>query len=99
MAKARIFQPAKTAMQSGTAKTKGWVLEFVPQKPYFVENLMGWTGMSETQTEVRIPFASKEDALAYAEKHKLDFEVYEPHLRKTRRRAYADNFAFKKMTG
>ncbi|NBX03067.1 MAG: ETC complex I subunit [Alphaproteobacteria bacterium] len=75
MAKVKIYQPAKTAMQSGMAKTHSWLLEFVPQKPYFVDNLMGWVGMSDTQTEANLRFATKDDAVAYATREGLDFEV------------------------
>ena len=99
MAKAKIYQPDKNAMQSGKAKTKKWVLEFVAQKPYFVDNLMGWVGMNETQTEVRISFATQQEAVAYAQKNQLDYELYQPNARKTIRKAYADNFAFKRVAG
>ena len=99
MAKAKIYQPAKTAMQSGMAKTHSWLLEFIPQKPYFVDSLMGWVGMNETQSEANMRFATKEEAVAYATRSGLDFEISEPQPRKNRRKAYADNFAFKKRVG
>lgn len=99
MPKAKIYQPDKNAMQSGKAKTKKWVLEFIPQKPYFVDNLMGWVGMTDTQTEVKLQFDTQADAVSYASHNKLEYEVIAPNPRKTMRKAYADNFAFKKRSG
>lgn len=99
MNKARIYRPDKNAMQSGRAKTKKWLLEFVAQKPYFTDNLMGWTGMNETQTEVHLRFATKQEAIAYAEKNRIAYEVYEPNSRATLRKAYADNFKYDKISG
>ena len=99
MAKAKIYQPDKNAMQSGKAKMKKWVLEFVPQKPYFVDNLMGWVGMSETQPEVKMHFDTREEAVAYAERNRLEYETYEPNPRRNLRKAYAANFAYNKVSG
>jgi len=95
MAKAIIYQPDKSAMQSGKGKTKDWLLEFVPEKPYFVDNLMGWTGMTDMPQEIRLYFPSKEAAVAYAIQQKLPHEVIEPKKRSHIRKAYADNFKFK----
>jgi len=97
MSKAKIYQPAKNAMQSGMGKGKTWLLEFIPETPYFVEGLMGWSGMSETSRELRLKFPSKEAAIAYAEKNKLEFEVFEPNKRVERAKAYADNFSFNRV--
>ena len=93
--RARIYQPAKTAMQSGTAKTKGWVLEFAPTSAREVDPLMGWTSSDDTQTQVRLRFASKEDALEYALDNGIDAIVQEPKARKhnIRMRGYGENFA------
>ena len=99
MAKARIYRPDKTAMQSGKAGMKEWVLEFAPEKPYMVDNLMGWTGMSDMPQEIRLYFPTKEAAIAYAKAQKIAHEVYEPNKRRAKRKAYADNFAFNKATG
>lgn len=92
MTKARIFQPAKTAMQSGRAKTQQWKLEFAPEAPNFTEPLMGWTGMTDMPREINLFFPTKEAAVAYAEKKKIPYEVSLPAPRKTPIRAYADNF-------
>ena len=74
---ARIYKPAKTAMQSGTAKTKDWVLDFEPEEPRTVEPLMGWTSSGDMRQQVRLRFASKEEAIAYCERHGIAYQVFE----------------------
>ena len=93
--RARIYQPARTAMQSGTAKAKGWVLEFTPSTAREVDPLMGWTSSSETQTQVRLRFDSREAAEAYAAEKHIACDVTEPKPRKPniRLRGYGENFA------
>lgn len=93
--RARIYKPARTAMQSGTAKTRQWVLDFAPSAPREVDPLMGWTSSADTQTQVRLKFDSKEAALDYAKEHGIDAQVFEPKTRKPniRPRGYAENFA------
>ncbi len=92
---ARIYQPSKTAMQSGTAKTKYWILEHVADSARSVDPLMGWTSSSDTQAQVRLRFETKEAALEYAKAHGIDAVVKEPNKRKPniRARGYAENFA------
>ncbi|TGN67141.1 ETC complex I subunit [Paracoccus liaowanqingii] len=91
----RIYQPARTAMQSGTAKTKGWVLEFPPADAREIDPLMGWTSSEDTQSQVRLRFDSRKQAEDYARDHGLDFVVQEPHRRaaNVRPRGYGENFA------
>lgn len=93
--RARIYQPAKTAMSSGQAKTKGWVLEFVNDTGREVDPLMGWTSSSDTQAQVRLSFDSKEAALDYAKGKGIDPVVTEPKKRKAviRPGGYSENFA------
>ncbi len=91
---ARIFKPAKTAMQSGEARTKEWVLEFEPSSAPNVDPLMGWTSSSDTQTQVRLEFETKEEAVAYATREGLAYTLTEPKPRKPIRKSYADNFRF-----
>ena len=93
--RARIYQPAKTAMQSGTAKTKGWGLEFAPASAREVDPLMGWTSSDDTQTQVRLRFDTKKAAKDYAAQHGIDAVVQEPKVRKhnIRQRGYGENFA------
>ena len=93
--RARIYQPARTAMQSGTAKTKGWVLEFAPETAREVDPLMGWTSSDDTQAQVRLHFDSRDAAEAYAVARGIAFDVAEPQARKPliRQRGYGENFA------
>lgn len=93
--RARIYQPAKTAMQSGTAKTKGWVLEYAPGSAREVDPLMGWTSSDDTQTQVKLRFDTKKAALAYAAEQGLEVVVTEPKMRKPviRKGGYGENFA------
>lgn len=92
---ARIYKPARNAMQSGTAKTRHWVLEFVSETAREVDPLMGWTSNADTQAQVRLRFESKQAALEYARDHGIDAVVQEPHARKANIRpgGYGDNFA------
>jgi hypothetical protein len=91
---ARIYKPARTAMQSGTAKTKEWVLEYEPEQPRVVEPLMGWTSSSDMKQQLRLRFDTKEEAVAYCERHGIPCQVFEANQPARRTIAYADNFAF-----
>ncbi|MDX2306669.1 MAG: ETC complex I subunit [Hyphomicrobium sp.] len=90
----KIYRPAKTAMQSGEAKTKDWLLEYEPDAPREIDPLMGWTTSRDTRQQVKLSFATREDAIAYAERQGLAYTVIEPTPRKRIRKAYADNFKF-----
>jgi len=93
--RARIFQPARTAMSSGTAKTKHWVLEFAQTSAREVDPLMGWTSSSDTQTQVKMTFDTKEAAVDYAKANGIDAVVQDPKKRGANIRAggYGENFA------
>jgi hypothetical protein len=93
--RARIYQPARTAMQSGTAKTHQWVLEFAPASTREVDPLMGWTSSDDTQAQVRLRFDSREAAVAYAAEKGIEADVQDPKPRKAviRPRGYGENFA------
>jgi hypothetical protein len=91
---ARIYKPAKTAMQSGTALTKDWVLEYEPETPREIDPLMGWTSSRDMKSQIYLHFASKEEAVGYAERHGVPFRVHESTERKRVKRSYADNFRF-----
>jgi hypothetical protein len=91
---ARIYKPAQTAMQSGPARTKEWVLEFEPEVAREVEPLMGWTSSRDMNSQVRMSFDTKEEAIAYAERTGIAYRVQEPKPRKVVRKAYSDNFRF-----
>lgn len=92
--RARIYQPAKNAMQSGTAKTRHWVLEFAPASPREVDPLMGWTSSDDTQAQVRLTFPTRQAAEDYAREKGIDYLVLPPHARKPviRPRGYGENF-------
>ncbi len=93
--RARIYQPAKTAMQSGTAKTHSWVLEFAPASAREVDPLMGWTSSSDMETQVKLRFETREAAEAYATARGIEFDVVLPQARQPniRSRGYGENFA------
>jgi len=91
---ARIYRPARTAMQSGRAGTREWVLEFEPERPREIEPLMGWTSSADMNAQLRLSFDTAEEATAYAEKRGIAFQLFEPHTSRPRARSYADNFRF-----
>jgi hypothetical protein len=97
MAIARIFRPAKTAMQSGRAGTHRWVLEYEPATPREPDPLMGWSSARDTLNQVRLKFATLDEATQFAEKRGLDFTVVEPHEQRFKPKNYADNFRFDKI--
>jgi len=94
MALARIYQPAKTAMQSGRAKTHKWVLEYEPATRRAPDPLMGWSSAGDTLNEVQLRFATLDEAVAFAKQHGLDYDVVPPHQRTPKPKAYADNFRY-----
>jgi hypothetical protein len=93
---ARIYKPSKTAMQSGHANIKAWVLDFEPELPRRVEPLMGWTSSGDMRQQLRLLFDSKEEAVAYCEREGIAYQVFETPLLKRRVMSYADNFSFKR---
>ena len=88
----RIYQPAKNAMQSGRAMTRAWIVEYEPSDAVRPNALMGWAGSGDTRRQVRLSFDSRDEAIAYAKKRGLDYEVLAPRERTLRPRAYSDNF-------
>jgi ETC complex I subunit conserved region len=93
---ARIHRPAKTAMQSGRGKAQDWVLEFEAESARKSDPLMGWTSSGDTRGQIVLRFDTREDAIAYAQKHQIPFQVSEPREPKRIPRAYSDNFAFRR---
>jgi hypothetical protein len=89
---ARIYKPAKTAMQSGRANAREWTLEFEPEGNKERDPLMGWTSSGDTPQQVRLFFASREEAVAYCKRRRLDYEIHEPRERVIRPKSYASNF-------
>ena len=91
MKKAKIYIPAKTAMQSGRGKLKSWVLEF-DTKDSSINPLMGWESSTDTLGEVILKFSSKEKAIEFAKKNSISFKVIEPKKKEYVIKSYSDNF-------
>ena len=91
MRKAKIYKPSKTAMQSGVKKFDKWVIEFFTKKPG-INPLMGWESSTDTNSELKLEFSTKELAIEYAKKNKISYELIEPKIRKIIKKSYADNF-------
>ena len=91
MKKAKIYKPSKTAMQSGLKKFDKWILEFITNDPT-INPLMGWESSDDTLSELKMEFATKELAIEYAKKNKINFELIEPQNRKIVKKSYSDNF-------
>lgn len=93
---AKIYRPAKTAMQSGKARTRRWCLEFEPSSAPTLEPLMGWTSSADPAGQVRMFFDSREEAVAFARAHNMPHQVTEPPKARRIIKAYGDNFAFRR---
>ena len=91
MKKAKIYKPSKTAMQSGIKKFDKWIIEFITEKPG-INPLMGWESSTDTNSELKLEFSSKELAIEYAKKNKINFELIESKMRRIVKKSYADNF-------
>jgi len=91
---AKIYRPAKTAMQSGKANCQDWVLEFEPEKPRSIDPIMGYTSSGDMKSQIHLRFDTREEAVAYAQRNGLAFRVSEPKESKRRRVVYSDNFRF-----
>ena len=91
---ARIYSPAKTAMRSGKSKTGHWVLDYDPEQPRTIDPLMGYTSSGDMKSQIRLTFETKEEAIAYAQKHGIAFRVIEPKEAKRRQISYSDNFRY-----
>ena len=95
---ARIYKATKTAMQSGRANTRDWTLEFAPEGRKELDPLMGWTSSGDTPQQVRLLFASKEEAVAYCQRHRLDCEIDDAKERTVRPKSYASNFRWDRVS-
>jgi|TARA_B100000519_G_C13993811_1_gene320556 hypothetical protein len=100
MSSARIYKPAKTAMQSGRGKTKSWILEFEPSAAKRPDQLMGWISSQDMKADqVRIKFSEKEQAIDFARRVGISFRVQEQAKKKVMPKSYADNFRPDRKTG
>src|SRR6266853_38152 len=97
MALARIYQPAKTAMQSGRAQTRKWLLEYEPATRRQPDPLMGWSSAEDTLNEVQLRFDTLDEAIAFARRNALDYTVIPPHASSEKPKSYADNFRYDRV--
>ena len=97
MVLARIYRPSKTAMQSGRRQSRKWLLEFEPATRRDPDPLMGWSSARDTLNEVRLNFDTLDEALAFAEKHGLEYTINEPRARTAKIKSYADNFRYDRV--
>ncbi len=95
---ARIYSPAKTAMQSGKAKTGIWVVEFDPSAPRKIDPLMGYTSSSDMKSQLRLKFETREDAEGYCRKNGIAYRVQEPKAATRRNISYSENFRYDRRT-
>ena len=84
-------------MQSGRANSRQWVVEFEPTEAQRADPLMGWIGSGDMRGQVRLKFASRDDAIAYAERHGLAYEIQEPRRQRVRPKSYSDNFRWDRV--
>jgi hypothetical protein len=91
---AKIYRPAKTAMQSGTANTNIWVLEFDQEQPRRIDPIMGYTGSGDMRQQVKLTFETRDLAVAYAERHGIAYRVIEPKEATRKQLSYTDNFRY-----
>jgi hypothetical protein len=94
MALARIYQPVKTAMQSGRAKTQHWVIDYELPTRRQPDPLMGWSSAGDTLNQVHLRFETLEEAVAFAQKSGFDYTVIQTHQRRFRPKSYAENFRY-----
>ena len=92
--RARIYRPSKTAMQSGKARTRNWVLEFEPESQMSPDPLMGWSSSADMRSQVELEFETAEDAVTYAERHGIPYQVFEPRSAVAKPKSYSDNFRY-----
>ena len=97
MALARIYRPSKTAMQSGRRQSRKWLLEFEPATRRDPDPLMGWSSARDTLNEVQLRFDTLDEAVAFADKHGLQYSIIEPHQRRPKVKSYADNFRYDRI--
>ncbi|CDZ51366.1 ETC complex I subunit [Neorhizobium galegae] len=94
---AKIYRPAKTAMQSGKAKTHLWVLEFDQEQPRRIDPILGYTSSGDMKQQVRLTFESQEQAEAYAKREGIEYRVIPPKDANRQIVSYTDNFRFNRI--
>ena len=97
MSRVRIYQPTKNAMQSGRAKIGQWVLEYEPEDAKRPDPLMGWIGSADTKGQVKMRFATRDEAIAFAERNEFSYIVIEPKTRQVKPKDYSANFSYTRI--
>jgi hypothetical protein len=97
MSQVRIYQPTKNTMQSGRAKLGNWVLEHQPDAPKRADPLMGWIGSNDTKGQVKLRFATRDEAVAFAKRSGFEYSVSEPKIRRVTPKDYSANFAYDRI--
>ena len=97
MSEARIYQPARSTMQSGNVRSRKWVLEFAPEESPTPDPVMGWPGTGDMLGQLKMSFDTKDGAVAYAERNSLAYTVSEPCTRVAKMKAYADRFSHNRV--
>ena len=92
----KIYKPSKTAMQSGFGKTKKWLAEYITDEETVKDNLMGWNSSTDTRSQIKIFFNTKEQAISWAKNNSYQYFVEEPKIRKVKIKSYASNFDINK---
>ena len=93
----RIYQPTRSAMQSGKGGSKQWVMQFISPVKREADPVMGWTSADNTRQQVTLKFDTKEEAIAYAQREGYAYVLEEPKPRRLQTRAYADNFKYDRV--
>lgn len=97
MLRARLYKPSKTSMQSGKAKTKLWLLDFLSPPTFFKDELTGWTGSINTLPQTKLQFKTLDEAIQYAQHHKIELFIEEPKKICLHPKSYSDNFRFDRV--
>jgi len=95
--KAKIYQPAKSAMQSGNANVKHWIVEYEPEEAKKIDPLMGWVGSGDMRGQLTLRFDTKDEAIAYADRNALSYNIAEPNIRRVIPKSYSDNFKYEQV--
>lgn len=94
---ARIFKPARNAMQSGKGKSDRWMLVYEPEVPLSVEPLMGYTSSADMKRQIKLLFDTEDEAVAYARKNAIPYQIFEPHADIRKKISYSDNFRYGRL--
>ncbi|UYO00040.1 MAG: ETC complex I subunit [Devosia sp.] len=95
---ARIYRPARNAMQSGKGKSRNWVFVYEPEVARSIDPLMGYTSSSDMQQQIKLSFETLEEAEAYAKRNGIPYSVQAAHDATPKKVSYPDNFRSDRKT-